>query len=410
MADLWDLNTPSLFWQCQPDPPTELWQMAIARSLPLLGLSGQLASVDSFLEQTLGEGQFGASHWRLSLARRLYYTIKPVLPRVMINSIKQISAHQTDGKSLRLNWPVEDRYVLFLLEVARQVLLLSQSSELFFLPFWPNGKRFAFVLTHDVEGEEGIQFIEQVADLEESLGFRSSINFVPLGYHIPPALLQSLKDRGFEIGIHGLKHNGKLFSSERNFMKQANSINNYLKEFNSRGFRSPLMHRQPEWLQALEIDYDLSFFDTDPYEPLPGGTMSIWPFFLGHFIELPYTLVQDSTLMYVLNQNSPRIWLEKLNFIAKYYGMALLNSHPDYLRDKKCFPIYAEFLQYIRDRDDYWHALPGEVVDWWRERLNGRSLINSPDTYGQLSIQDDDLVISLCHETLPLTLDTITDG
>ena len=31
-------------------------------------------------------------------------------------------------------------------------------------------------------------------------------------------------------------------------------------------------------MQALEIEYDLSFFDTDPCEPIPGGTMSIWPF------------------------------------------------------------------------------------------------------------------------------------
>ena len=45
-------------------------------------------------------------------------------------------------------------------------------------------------------------------------------------------------------------------------------------------------------MRHLEIEYDLSFFDTDPFEPIPGGTMSIWPFFIGHFVELPYTLAR----------------------------------------------------------------------------------------------------------------------
>ena len=71
-----------------------------------------------------------------------------------------------------------------------------------------------------------------------------------------------------------------------------------------------------------------------PYEPIPGGTMSLWPFFIGHFVELPYTLVQDYTLTSVLGETTPKIWLEKIDFIEKYHGMALSNSHPDYLSQK----------------------------------------------------------------------------
>jgi hypothetical protein len=37
----------------------------------------------------------------------------------------------------------------------------------------------------------------------------------------------------------------------------------------------------------------LSFIDVGPFELITGGTMSIWPFSIGHFIELPNTLVQD---------------------------------------------------------------------------------------------------------------------
>ena len=114
-------------------------------------------------------------------------------------------------------------------------------------------------------------------------------------------------------------------------MRRAKRINAHLKELDAVGFRSPLTMRNPEWMQALEIEYDLSFFDTDPYEPMPGGTMSIWPFILGHFVELPYTLMQDYTLTAVLGETTPRLWLQKVDFIERYHGMALVNTHPDYL-------------------------------------------------------------------------------
>lgn len=396
MTDLWNLNEPRHFWLLQPEAPAAVWRIAIENALPILSLPIKNSAIDTYLEQTLGEGQFGADHWRLSSTRRLYYFIKPVLPRTIINGIKQINAHRPAGDDFILNWPVEDRYVRFLWEVARQVLILTNCPEILFTPFWPDRKRFAFVLTHDVEGEKGLQFVEQLADLEEGLGFRSSFNIVPRGYKVPAELLQTLRDRGFEIGIHGLKHDGKLFNSRQKFLSQAALINGYLRVHNSTGFRAPLMHRQPEWMQALEVEYDLSFFDTDPYEPLPGGTMSIWPFFLGHFVELPYTLVQDSTLMQVLEQVSPRIWLEKIDFLARYYGMALVNSHPDYLREKNYFTIYVEFLKRVRDRDDFWHALPGEVAAWWRARTKrSNSRDQKPLDMSALSLQDNQLVITL---------------
>ncbi len=183
-----------------------------------------------------------------------------------------------------------------------------------------------------------------------------------------PGLLRSLRQRGFEIGIHGLRHDGKLFTSREQFLKRAGKINHYLKEYGASGFRAPLMHRQPEWMQALEIDYDLSFFDTDPYEPVPGGTMSIYPFFIGHFVELPYTLPQDCTLVDVLGESTPRVWVEKFEFLVSYQGLVLLNTHPDYLRNCKYLGIYLEFLEYVRDRNDGWQALPREVAGWWRAR------------------------------------------
>ena len=48
------------------------------------------------------------------------------------------------------------------------------------------GKKFGFVLTHDVEGAKGLERCRALAELEIDLGFRSSFNFVPEGEYARP--------------------------------------------------------------------------------------------------------------------------------------------------------------------------------------------------------------------------------
>lgn len=364
-ATLWSKNHPRKFWHCQPDPSDEVWQKAIEASLPILGLDPNTASIDSTLELTLGESRFGSDHWSLSPIKRLYYILKPFLPRALTRLIRQLY-QRPERLSKSIPWPIEDRYVRFLWSVLAEVAKSVQGN-VEPQPIWPANYRFAFVLTHDVETASGQGFVRAVADLEESLEFRSSFNFVPERYNIDKDLVTELRQRGFEVGIHGLKHDGKLFSSRAEFERRAARINEYLKEFGAVGFRSPLTHRNPEWMQFLKIEYDLSFFDTDPFEPIPGGTMSVYPFYIGHFIELPYTLVQDYTLTDVLGERTPNLWLDKVEFIRKVQGMALLNSHPDYLQNPSRFSIYSAFLHAIYEMTDFWNAHPSEVARWWRK-------------------------------------------
>lgn len=368
-ANLWSANHPRHFWQTVPDLPEELWQAAIAEALPALGLTSAARDVDSILALTLGEARFGPDHWRLSLPKRVYYLVKPLLPRPLTRLMRRLY-RRAEAPDPDLQWPVEPRYAAFLWNVLAQVLRALPDQRLFIKPLWPNASRFALVLTHDVETAHGQAFVRAVADLEESLGFRSSFNFVPERYRVDMALLDDLRRRGFEIGLHGLKHDGKLFHSRRIFDQRAARINRHLKQWGSAGFRAPLTHRNPEWMQALDIEYDLSFFDTDPFEPIPGGVMSLWPFFLGHFVELPYTLVQDYTLTAVLSETTPRLWLEKVDFIAAQHGMALINSHPDYLKEPASLRIYADFLSAMRSRTDHWPALPRTAADWWKRRAS----------------------------------------
>jgi predicted glycosyltransferase len=252
---------------------------------------------------------------------------------------------------------------------------------------WPEGKRFALVLTHDVEGQSGLMRCRELMQMEQDLGFRSSFNFIPEGkYVVPRALREELAQEGFEVGVHDLKHDGRLFRSHRDFMQKASRINHYVREWGAVGFRSGFMLHNLDWLHELDIDYDLSTFDTDPFEPQPEGRNTIFPFWIkrpalsrssgstrsGGYSELPYTLPQDSTLFLLLQERSIDIWKQKVDWIAQRGGMMLLNTHPDYMAmrskgtDSWEYParFYQELLCYIRSKyeSEYWHVLPREAA------------------------------------------------
>jgi hypothetical protein len=405
---LYAANTPDAFWRflAKPEPSTADWDGAVQHAAlqlpPTVRPRGD--DLQSLNALTLGEGQFGSKHWRLSAALRLYYTVKPLLPRWSTRRLRRLRGPSTDPRS-HLGWPIEERYVRFQWEVARQVMQQQERTALPFIHFWPQGHRYAFVLTHDVETAAGQDRVLELADLDASYGFRSSFNFVPEQYRLNHGVLAELRARGFEVGVHGLQHDWKLFSSESEFLRRARRINRYLKALGATGFRAPLTHRNPEWMQALDIDYDLSFFDTDPHEPTPGGTMSIWPFTIGRFIELPYTLVQDYTLTAVMGETTPRLWLQKVDFIRDHCGMALVITHPDYLVRPTTRQVYVDFLKAMRAKNDYWQALPSEVAAWWRARATAVSPAALPGAVqGSVELSPDGVLIAPAAEAAATAL------
>jgi len=391
--NLFSQNTPYHFWHCQIDFPYEKWQSAIDEALPILEIDCEKGNIENILGAVLGEGQFGYEHWHLSSSKRLYYVLKPLLPRIFTKFLRRLYNFQSQ-KNFLLSWPIEKRYADFLWQVMKNLIKLTGQDEIPFFHFWPAGYRFVLILTHDIETAEGQNYLRPVADLEERFGFHSSFNFVPERYVLNNDLISELSHRGFEIGLHGLKHDGKLFNSRDQFVRRADRINHYLKQFNAVGFRAPLTHRHPEWMQSLEIEYDLSFFDTDPFEPISGGTMSLWPFQLGHFIELPYTLVQDYTLIKILGETTPKIWLDKVKFIKQYYGMVLLNTHPDYLKNAINWRVYSEFLEAMSVQRGCWNGLPREVANWWRKRFDAICIEDLPGgIQGKIRLIDENLII-----------------
>ena len=254
---------------------------------------------------------------------------------------------------------------------------------------WPGAENFAFVLTHDVEHQRGYDRVPHLMKIEKELGFTSSFNFVPeRDYVVESELLRELKMNGFEVGVHGLHHDGKLFQNKKLFFERAKKINQYLLNWDAVGFRAPSMHHNLELIGNLNLEYDLSTFDTDPFEPQSDGVKTIYPFLVngekqnGGYIELPYTMVQDFTLFILMKEKTIDIWKKKLDWIAEQGGMALLNVHPDYLNFENQysleeFPVkhYIELLEYVKSKykGKYWQALPKEVARFTRLSCCGKT-------------------------------------
>ena len=327
------------------------------------------------------------------LRNRIYYRVKPFVPQSFRTAVRRQIALRLRDRVGNI-WPIMP---------GSERPPANWSG-------WPEGKKFALVLTHDVEGPTGLARCRDLMKLEMEVGFRSSFNFIPEGrYAVSRELREELTQNGFEVGIHDLRHDGRLFASWREFSRRAARINDCLREWGAAGFRSGFMLHKLDWLHELNIQYDASTFDTDPFEPQPEGRNTIFPFWIpapsdqrsvvsgqwseagdsaiptsnsdlrssaagsaGGYVELPYTLPQDSTLFLLLREETPEIWLRKLDWIAEHGGMALIITHPDYMdfgsspcpKNKYSSSIYEDFLTEVRSRygEAYWSALPREVA------------------------------------------------
>lgn len=304
------------------------------------------------------------------MLKKIFYIIKPLIPRKLQLQLRRklIFSKLPSYKDI---WPI---------------LKGSEKKPDYFVG-WPEGKQFTLVLTHDVEHKRGYDRVIKLMEIEKELGFVSSFNFVPeRDYKVEKEILQTLRENGFDYGVHGLYHDGKLFSSESEFLRRASKINFYLKDWNTKGFRAPAMHHNLDWIGALNIEYDMSTFDTDPFEPQPDGVGTIFPFWVenkrhpeGGYIELPYTLPQDFTPYVLMKETTPKIWIDKLDWIAEHNGMALVNVHPDYIdfeNSVKNFEefnlnIYTDFLEYVKTKykGKYWNPLPAEVAAFWKKLI-----------------------------------------
>jgi hypothetical protein len=182
---------------------------------------------------------------------------------------------------------------------------------------------------------------------------------------------EAVRRRGFEVNLHDLNHDGRLFGDRDEFRERARRINAHVRALPCAGFRSGAMYREQDWYGAFEFDYDMSVPNVAHLEPQRGGCCTVMPYFVGRILELPLTTAQDYSLFNILNDYSTDLWKRQIELLLKANGLISIITHPDYLVGGREQAVYRQLLTHLaslRESGDTWVALPGEINTWWRQR------------------------------------------
>ena len=306
-----------------------------------------------------------------STANRLYYFVRPLLPVAVRKHLQRIRLNGWDKISFP-QWPV-DRTVDNLLERLLLLSLRAQGGDRIpFIWFWPDGAPSSAIVTHDVETTAGRDFCATLMDIDDRFGIKAAFQVVPEErYEVTPEYLQSITDRGFEVAVQDLNHDGRLYRNHRQFITRAAKINAYGRKWGAVGFRAAILYRREEWFDALDFSYEMSVPNVAHLDPQRGGCCTVMPYFVGKLLELPVTTTQDYSLFHILRDHSLQLWERQIELIMEKHGLISFVVHPDYIvarRERETYEALLGHLTHLRDEKNVWITTPGEVNRWWRQR------------------------------------------
>jgi hypothetical protein len=305
-----------------------------------------------------------------------YYKVRPWLPVTLRKHLQRVYLRGWENRTFP-SWPVDRSVDVLFEQLLVAALRVSGIERLPFVWFWPEGRTGCAILTHDVETRAGRDLTARLMDIDEKYGLKASIQVVPeKRYTVAQSFLDSIHGRGFEVNVHGLNHDGNLFEDRARFLEEARRINDYARAWGSRGFRSPTMYRNAEWMRELNFSYDMSIPNVARLEPQPGGCCTVMPYFLpGGMLEIPLTTTQDYSLFNVLNDYSMELWDGQIDTILRGNGLVSLIIHPDYVFSSRAQAVYEQLLARVaglQAEGNVWVTLPAEVDRWWRQRSEMR--------------------------------------
>jgi hypothetical protein len=310
-----------------------------------------------------------------SLLADAYYYVRPVMPVGIRKHLQRARLKGWDRISFP-HWPV-DSTVNGLFELLMVFSLQSQNVERIpFIWFWPEGAPSSAIMTHDVEMARGRDLCGTLMDIDDAYGIKSCFEVVPeQRYEVPPAFLDSITKRGFEVAVHDLNHDGRLFKNREYFKERVAKINSYGHKWGSDGFRSAVLYRRQEWFGDLDFSYDMSVPNVAHLDPQRGGCCTVMPYFVGNLLELPVTTTQDYTLFHILQAYNIDLWKTQIDLIMEKHGLLSFIIHPDYATtgpERKVYEALLSHLAELRQTRGVWIATPGEVNRWWRQRAGMR--------------------------------------
>jgi len=326
--------------------------------------------------------QDGHSRYVKSALTRLYYLVRPALPFVARNYLKKFHLQGWENQSFP-HWPVDCSVDNLTAQVLQLAIKSSGVRQVPFIWFWPERASSCAIMTHDVETELGREFCPNLMDIDDSFGIKASFQIVPEErYRVSAHFLASIRERGFEVVVHDLNHDGHLYKDREQFLRRAAKINAYREKYRTEGFRAAVLYRKQLWYDALQFSYDMSVPNVAHLDPQHGGCCTVMPFFIGNILELPVTTTQDYMLFHILNDYSTGLWKRQIGLIMEKHGLISFIVHPDYVMKARERVIYEELLAHLadlREKKDVWITTPGEVNRWWRQRAEMKLVEDGED-------------------------------
>lgn len=312
------------------------------------------------------------NEWRQgSYLTKMYYFVRPLLSVGVRRHLQRFHLRGWDKLPFP-RWPVDCSVDNLLEQLMLLSLRASGAERIPFIWFWPEGSSSCAIMTHDVETKVGRDFSPTLMDIDDAFGVKASFQVVPEDrYSVSPEFLQSIRQRGCEVVIHDLNHDGHLYRDRDQFLERAAKINWYGNEYGADGFRAAILYRKQLWYDALEFSYDMSVPNVARLDPQHGGCCTVMPYFLGDILELPVTTIQDYTLFNILDDYSINIWKQQTELIMEKHGFMSFIVHPDYVMKPRQLEVYRALLGHLaqlRQEEGVWITLPGEVNRWWRQR------------------------------------------
>jgi hypothetical protein len=236
-----------------------------------------------------------------------------------------------------------------------------------------NGRRSAFLLTHDVDSAAELALIEPIRKIERDRSLVSSWGFVPRVSWPDETVARRLVEERCEVYWHDIAHDGRLPYMDRDSMRRAfddvTTRSPWAAEL-MRAFRAGQALASVDLIDVLaeRFSIDMSIPDTELGGPYgrTAGCGTVFPFMLRGVLEIPMTLAQDVFLRQVQGLSPDAVlaaWLAKLAYIKSVGGVAVLNVHPVWIgdRDPGMRNAYAALLDAVAADHELLTATPSTM-------------------------------------------------
>lgn len=238
-----------------------------------------------------------------------------------------------------------------------------------------NGKRYACLVTHDVDTQRGFQGAKHLRKLEEKYDVPSAWFIPSKHYKLDPEMVKELANHG-EIGAHDTRHDGKLAQLPKQKLvkrfREAKQILEKILDCSVGGFRAPLLQHNVDIIEALGdagYTYDTSIPTWEPKHPYvmkSHGIGSVNPVKMSKIVEISVSLPQDHQMIHVLGfttKQTVEAWTRLKETIRDIGGICTVLVHPSYeMAHSKNLSTYEVLINNFATDDDAWVTVPTEIA------------------------------------------------